>query len=202
MVTRCHPHYPRISYPLWSDIRQRIVCTHPVGNETRLPSGPSLGGALRPGGTNTMIDGLLLPDQETGHEQWNCSDADLRRHMANEIMKLPSDKTAPSTTAAYIHDISIHEGRESERSYFRSGSGWQRPTRGSARHGEGGHRSWGRTHRPRVTTHPGPSSCRPSPGASERGSPGRPTTRHRVVVAPLLVGHGHVDRVTVRITTG
>ena len=74
-------------------------CTHPVGNETRLPSGPSLGGALRPGGTNTMIDGLLLPDQETGRIQWNCSDTDLRRHMANEIMKLSSDKTVPSATA-------------------------------------------------------------------------------------------------------
>ena len=47
-------------------------CTHPIGNKTRLPTGPSLGGALRPGGTNTMIDGLLLPDHETGHEQWNC----------------------------------------------------------------------------------------------------------------------------------
>ena len=76
-------------------------CTHPVGNETRIPTGPSLGGALRPGGTNTMIDGLLLPDPDTGHTQWNCSDADLRRHMANEIMKLSSDKTAPSTTATY-----------------------------------------------------------------------------------------------------
>ena len=26
-------------------------CTHPIGNEIRLPNGPSLGGALRPGGT-------------------------------------------------------------------------------------------------------------------------------------------------------
>ena len=48
-----------------------------------------------------MIDGLLLLDHKTGHEQWNCSDVDLRRHMANEIMTLSSDKTAPSTTAAY-----------------------------------------------------------------------------------------------------
>ena len=48
-----------------------------------------------------MIDGLLLPDHETGHEQWNCSDAAIRRHMANEITKLLSDKTVPSTTAAY-----------------------------------------------------------------------------------------------------
>ena len=48
-----------------------------------------------------MIDGLLLPDQETGQAQWNCSNADLRRHMANEIMKLSSDKTAPSSKAAY-----------------------------------------------------------------------------------------------------
>ena len=37
----------------------------------------------------------------TGHAQCNCSDADLRRHMANAIMKLSSDKTAPPTTAAY-----------------------------------------------------------------------------------------------------
>jgi len=86
-------------------------CTHPVGNETRLPTGPSLGGALKPGGTNTMVDGLLLPDHETGHAQWNCSDADLRRHMANEIMKLSSDKTAPSTTAAYTRTRHTHSQR-------------------------------------------------------------------------------------------
>ena len=77
-------------------------CTHPLGNETRLPCGPPpLGGALRPGGTNTSIGGLLLNDDTTAHERWNCSDADLRRHMANEIMKLSSDKIVPSTTAVY-----------------------------------------------------------------------------------------------------
>ena len=48
-----------------------------------------------------MIDGLLLHDDTTAHERWNRSDADLRRHMANEIMKLSSDKTVPSTTAVY-----------------------------------------------------------------------------------------------------
>ena len=48
-----------------------------------------------------MVDGLLLTDHETGHEQWSCSDADLRRHMANEIIKLSSDKAEPSTKAAY-----------------------------------------------------------------------------------------------------
>ena len=72
-------------------------CTHPIiGNETRLPCGPSLGGALRPGGTNTMIDGILLHDATTAHERWNCSDADLRRHMANETMKLSSAKRCRS----------------------------------------------------------------------------------------------------------
>ena len=80
---------------------QGTFCTHPMGNETRLPCGPSLGGALRPGGANTIIDGLLLYDDTSTHERWNCSDADLRRHMANEIMRLSSDKTVPSTTAAY-----------------------------------------------------------------------------------------------------
>ena len=80
---------------------QGTFCTHPMGNETRLPCGPSLGGALRPGGANTIIDGLLLYDDTSTHERWNCSDADLRRHMANEIMRLSSDKIVPSTTAAY-----------------------------------------------------------------------------------------------------
>ena len=80
---------------------QGTFCTHPMGNETRLPCGPSLGGALRPGGANTIIDGLLLYDDTSTHERWNCSDADLRRHMANEIMRLSSDKTVPSTTTAY-----------------------------------------------------------------------------------------------------
>jgi len=63
--------------------------------------GPSLGGALRPGGSNTMIDGLLLPHSPSTDKamyQWNCSDADLRRHMANEIMKLSSEKKAPSSS--------------------------------------------------------------------------------------------------------
>ena len=39
---------------------------------------------------------------EAGY-QWNCSDADLRRHMANEIMKLPSDKTAPSSSSTQTY---------------------------------------------------------------------------------------------------
>ena len=71
-------------------------CTHPIGNETRLQVGPSLGGALRPGGTNSMIDGLELPSTDDLQERWNCSDQGLRRHMALEIMKLSSDKTVPS----------------------------------------------------------------------------------------------------------
>jgi hypothetical protein len=74
-------------------------CAHPIDDTTRLTMGPSLGGALRPGGTNTMIDGLLLPHSTSTDEtayQWNCSDADLRRHVANESMKLFSDKTTPS----------------------------------------------------------------------------------------------------------
>ena len=78
-------------------------CTHPIGNETRLQLGPSLGGALRPGGTNTMIDGLELPSTGDRQERWNCSDQDLRRHMALEIMKLSSDKTVPSKTS--VHSI-------------------------------------------------------------------------------------------------
>ena len=53
-----------------------------------------------------MIDGLLIPHStstdETAH-QWNCSDADLRRHMANEIMKLPSDKTTPSSSTTQTY---------------------------------------------------------------------------------------------------
>ena len=76
-------------------------CTHPIGNETRLQLGPSLGGALRPGGTNTMIDGLELPSTGDRQERWNCSDQDLRRHMALEIMKLSSDKTIPSKKSAH-----------------------------------------------------------------------------------------------------
>ena len=92
---------------------QGTFCTHPMGNETRLPCGPSLGGALRPGGTNTIIDGLLLYDDTSTHERWNCSDADLRRHMANEIMRLSSDKTVPSTIYdGGVYDISIYEGSE------------------------------------------------------------------------------------------
>ena len=78
-----------------------IFCTHPIDDNTRLATGPSLGGALRPGGSNTMIDGLLIPHSASTDEtayQWNCSDADLRRHMANEIMKLSSDKTTPSSS--------------------------------------------------------------------------------------------------------
>ena len=78
-------------------------CAHPIGNETRLQVGPSLGGALRPGGTNTMIDGLELPSTDDRQERWNCSDQDLRRHTALEIMKLSSDKTVPSKTS--IHSI-------------------------------------------------------------------------------------------------
>ena len=77
-------------------------CAHPIGNETRLQVGPSLGGALRPGGANTMIDGLQLPSTEDGQERWNCSDQDLRRYMAIEIMKLSSDKTVPSKTAMHM----------------------------------------------------------------------------------------------------
>jgi len=46
-----------------------------------------------------MIGGLLLHDDTTAHERWNCSDSDLRRHMANGTMKLSSDKAVPSTTA-------------------------------------------------------------------------------------------------------
>ena len=76
-------------------------CTHPIGNETRLQLGPSLGGALRPGGTNTMIDGLELPSTGDRQERWNCSDQDLRRHMAMEIMKLSSDKTTPSKMSGH-----------------------------------------------------------------------------------------------------
>ena len=67
---------------------------------------PSLGGALRPGGSNTMIDGLLIPHSASTDEaeyQWNCSDTDLRRHMANEIMKLSSDKTAPSSSSTQTY---------------------------------------------------------------------------------------------------
>ena len=78
-------------------------CTHPIGNETRLQVGPSLGGARRPGGANTMIGGLGLPSTEDGQDRWNCSDQDLRRHMALEITKLPSDKTVPSKTS--VHSI-------------------------------------------------------------------------------------------------
>ena len=71
--------------------------THPIGNETRLQVRPSLGGALRPGGANTMIDGLELPSTEDRQERWNCSDQDLRRNMALEIMQLASDKTRDKT---------------------------------------------------------------------------------------------------------
>ena len=81
-------------------------CTHPIDDNTRLATGPSLGGALRPGGSNTMIDGLLLPHSTSTDEsayQWNCSDADLRRHMANEIMKLSSDKTIPSSSSTQTY---------------------------------------------------------------------------------------------------
>ena len=81
-------------------------CTHPIDDNTRLATGPSLGGALRPGGNNTMIDGLLIPQSTSTDEttyQWNCSDADLRRHMANEIMKLSSDKTTPSSSSTQTY---------------------------------------------------------------------------------------------------
>ena len=54
-----------------------------------------------------MIDGLLLPHSTSTDKsayQWNCSDADLRRHMmANEIMKLPSDKTIPSSSSTQTY---------------------------------------------------------------------------------------------------
>ena len=83
-----------------------IFCTHPIDDNTRLATGPSLGGALRPGGSNTMIDGLLIPHSTSTDEteyQWNCSDADLRRHMANEIMKLSSDKTTPSSSSTQTY---------------------------------------------------------------------------------------------------
>ena len=102
-----------------------IFCTHPIGNETRLQAGPSLGGALRPGGANIMIDGLQLPSTEDGQERWNCSDQDLHRHMAIEIMKLSSDKTVPSKTSTHAiypftmaakdvnaYDLSIHDGSQ------------------------------------------------------------------------------------------
>ena len=81
-------------------------CAHPVDGNTRLTMGPSIGGALRPGGTNTMIDGLLLPHSLSTDEtayQWNCSDADLRRHVANESMKLSSGKPTPSSPSTQTY---------------------------------------------------------------------------------------------------
>ena len=48
-----------------------------------------------------MIDGLELPSTDDRQERWNCSDQDLRRHMALEIMKLSSDKTVPSKSPVH-----------------------------------------------------------------------------------------------------
>ena len=48
-----------------------------------------------------MIDGLELPSTGDRQERWNCSDQDLRRHMALEIMKLSGDKTTPSKMSAH-----------------------------------------------------------------------------------------------------
>ena len=48
-----------------------------------------------------MIDGLELPSMVDRQDRWNCSDQDLRRHMALENMKLSSDKTVPSKTPVH-----------------------------------------------------------------------------------------------------
>ena len=79
---RDHSGYQPVSHLIGRSAYPQHFCTHPIGNETRLQVGPSLGGALRPGGANTMIDGLQLPSTEGGQERWNCSDQDLRQHMA------------------------------------------------------------------------------------------------------------------------
>ena len=59
-----------------------------------------------------MIGGLLLHDHATEHERWNCSGADLRRHVANEIMKPSLERQNNTIHDSGIHDMPFYEGGE------------------------------------------------------------------------------------------